>query len=231
MISDSSPSHHPPPPPDDDEHRRTMAPIRHLHHLSIFLLLLSAVFWVWAFINNLRYDYVDGGVISFATVMLSSTYVLCVIDHGGNGRGFLLDQYHIDNDTSTVSATDSVEPSEDATERTGLRHEPNALEAIQGSSQCKRRALFILPISSSLLVTLNYALGSVLTEHLWGKVYCAAFTGLWFILALLQFVLTRRVFRVVDSAEMPTRRRDDEAVEQDDASGMEGSNEGAGTIT
>ena len=180
MISAPRPSS-PHASPDDDEHRRTTAPIRRLRHFFIFLLLFSAVFWVWAFLNTFRYDYVDGGVVSFSTVMLSSTYVLCVIHHGGR-------------------------------------------------SQCKRRTMLILPISSSLLVTLNYALGSALTEHLWGRVYCGIFTALWFIFALVQFVLIRHVFRVADTASMP-RRNDDEAIEQDDASEAEGVDEGAGTIT
>ena len=216
MISDPRPSS-PHAPPDDDEHRRTTAPIRHLRHFFIFLLLFSAVFWVWAFLNTFRYDYVDGGVVSFATVMLSSAYVLCVIHHGGRDKGFLLGQQHVDDDIG--SATDSTE-----------RDEPNALETIQGRSQCRRRTMFILPISSSLLVTFNYALGSALTEHLWGRVYCGIFTALWFIFALVQFVLIRQVFRVADVASMP-RRNDDEAIEQDDASGAEGADEGAGTIT
>ena len=41
---------------DDEEHRRTTAPIRHLHRLSVFLLFFSTAFWIWAFINNLRYE-------------------------------------------------------------------------------------------------------------------------------------------------------------------------------
>ena len=186
---------------DDEEHRRTTAPIRHLHHLSVFLLLFSTAFWIWAFINNLRYDYVDGGVISFATVMLSSMFVLCVIHHGGHGRGFRSD--HDDIDVGSV--VDDEESSQDDTNMRASRNEPNALEEIQGSSQCKRRTIFIVPISSSLLVTLNYALGSVLTEHLWGKVYCGIFTGIWFILALVQFILTRRVFRIADNAAIRSR--------------------------
>ena len=219
---------------DDEGHLRTTAPIRHLHRLSVFLLLFATVFWIWAFVNNLRYDYVDGGIISFATVMLSSMYVLCVIHHGGHGRGFRSD--HIDSDVESV--VDDEESSQDETSMRASRNEPNALQAIQGSSQCKRRTMFIVPISSSLLVTLNYALGSVLTEHLWGKVYCGIFTGLWLILALVQFILTRRVFRIADSVAIRSRgSNDDEAMGQDNASGKEGLDSGGnqsadeGTIT
>ena len=210
---------------DDEEHRRTTAPIRHLHRLSVFLLLFSTAFWIWAFINNLRYDYVDGGVISFAAVMLSSMFVLCVIHHGGHGRGFRWD--HADNDMG--GDVDDEESAQDETNITASLNEPSALEAIQGSSPCKRRTMFIVPISSSLLVTLNYALGSVLTEHLWGKLYCGIFTGLWFILAVIQFILTRRVFRIADNAS--TRRSRDHVNDQgDDSSGMEGLNSGGNQL-
>ena len=219
---------------NDEDQRRTTAPIRHLHRLSVFLLLFATAFWIWAFINNLPFDYVDGGVISFATVMLSSMYVLCVIHHGGHGRGFRSDYA----DFEMGSIVDDEESSQDDPGMRASQNEPNALEAIQGSSQCKRRTMFIVPISSSLLVTLNYALGSVLTEHLWGKVYCGIFTGLWLILALVQFILTRRVFRIADSVAIRSRgSNDDEAMGQDNASGKEGLDSGGnqsadeGTIT
>lgn len=59
--------------------------------------------------------------------------------------------------------------------------------------------------------------------------YCGihVFSALWLILALVQFILTRRVFRVADSAAIRSRdRNNDEAMAQDNAGGNQSADEG-----
>jgi hypothetical protein len=51
---------------------------RKLSHLSLFTLLFALFFWVWAVINTFRVSergFIDTGVFSFFSVILSSAYV------------------------------------------------------------------------------------------------------------------------------------------------------------
>ena len=42
----------------------------------VLLLLFSLVFWIWAIYNTITGDYVDAGIVTFATVIASSVYLL-----------------------------------------------------------------------------------------------------------------------------------------------------------
>ena len=49
-----------------------------MRNFWIFLILVSLFFWGWALKNTLNiFPMVDGGVVSFFTVVVTSTYALC----------------------------------------------------------------------------------------------------------------------------------------------------------
>mmetsp|Transcript_8248 Transcript_8248/g.17276 ORF Transcript_8248/g.17276 Transcript_8248/m.17276 type:complete len:363 (-) Transcript_8248:131-1219(-) len=151
---------------------------RSLQRLSVFLLLFSTAFWIWALCNTITQNYFDGGVVSFATVMLSSSLVLCTLRRGDDVDGEA-DEAEAD-DSGTGTGTHAVH----AAEQGSSSHHP-----------CSKRVLllYVLPTSSQLLVTLNYALGAGVVQHAWGKLYCAVFAAMWALLALCHLVLVRKL--------------------------------------
>lgn len=58
--------------------------ITHLRRANVFLLLFASIFWVWAMINTATQDYVDLGVVSFLTVIVTSAYMLWIIKGDGD---------------------------------------------------------------------------------------------------------------------------------------------------
>ena len=67
----------------------TMTTITLLQHLKIYSTvvgIIAIVFWIWALINTIQNQILDGGIISFLTVISSNSYILYLTTTNNNNN-------------------------------------------------------------------------------------------------------------------------------------------------
>ncbi|OEU06806.1 hypothetical protein FRACYDRAFT_253015 [Fragilariopsis cylindrus CCMP1102] len=67
----------------------TMTTITLLQHLKIYSIvigIIAIVFWIWAITNTIQNQILDGGIISFLTVIMSNIYILYLTTNNNNNN-------------------------------------------------------------------------------------------------------------------------------------------------
>ena len=67
----------------------TMTTITLLQHLKIYSIVIGSiaiVFWIWALTNTIQNQILDGGIISFLTVIMSNIYILYLTTNNNNNN-------------------------------------------------------------------------------------------------------------------------------------------------
>ena len=137
--------------------------LQHLKLYSILIGVVAIVFWIWAIINTIQNDQmIDGGIISFLTVIISSIYIIYLTIKIGNNNSNV-DDHDNDNVTTTTTTTTTTPQNQNQRRRRRLLQ-----------SVCTARWI----VGSHLFVTLNYFVGIIVSWK--GKrIYSIIFTILW----------------------------------------------------
>jgi hypothetical protein len=169
--------------------------LQHLKLYSILIGVVAIVFWIWAIINTIQNDQIiDGGIISFLTVIISSIYIIYLTIKIGNNNSNV-----DDNDNVTTTTTTTTTP-----QNQNQRRRRRLLQSV-----CTARWI----VGSHLFVTLNYFVGIIVSWK--GKrIYSIIFTILWMISSYFIWYLMKQ-YRLSASNATSSSSLDDDADDAD----------------
>jgi hypothetical protein len=175
--------------------------LQHLKLYSILIGVVAIVFWIWAIINTIQNDQIiDGGIISFLTVIISSIYIIYLTIKIGNNNSNV-DDHDNDNVTTTTPQNQNQ------------RRRRRLLQSV-----CTARWI----VGSHLFVTLNYFVGIIVSWK--GKrIYSIIFTILWMISSYFIWYLMKQ-YRLSASNATSSSSLDDDADDADDADADDNNN-------
>jgi hypothetical protein len=173
--------------------------LQHLKLYSILIGVVAIVFWIWAIINTIQNDQmIDGGIISFLTVIISSIYIIYLTIKIGNNNSNVDDHDH-DHVTTTTPQNQ--------------RRRRRLLQSV-----CTARWI----VGSHLFVTLNYFVGIIVSWK--GKrIYSIIFTILWMMSSYFIWYLMKQ-YRLSASNATSSSSLDDDADDADDADADDNNN-------
>jgi hypothetical protein len=163
--------------------------LQHLKIYSIIIGIIAIVFWIWAIINTIQNQIIDGGIISFLTVIISNIYIFYL--------------------TLTLTTTTTTTRSNNNQNQ----NNNDRRRSLQLQSICTSWCV----VGSHMFVTLNYLGGIIVSLYIASigqVIYCIIFTILWMIFSYLIWWLLKQ-YRLSTTTTTTTSSSDDNGNDND----------------